>query len=73
MTMTVGSNLRALRGRLGLSQRDVARRAGVAITTVWGVENGHKPRADTIYRIATALGVDVNELEPGPPILEPEP
>ena len=55
--------LKELREERVLSQRDLARMAGLAQGTVWRLENGFKevhPR--TIRKLAGALGVEPEEL-----------
>ena len=55
--------LKELREERVLSQRDLARMAGLAQGTVWRLENGFKevhPR--TIRKLAGALGVESKEL-----------
>jgi transcriptional regulator with XRE-family HTH domain len=47
--------LRALRQQVGLSQRELARRAGVAPNTVRSAERKSVPGPDSRRRIATAL------------------
>lgn len=68
MTSLVGSNLRALRGRLALSQDELAERSQVNVSTIRGIEGGlvTKPHAGTLNRLADALGVSIGELEPNP-------
>ncbi len=46
-----------------LSQRELARMAGVTPATVWRLENGYKEaRPQTIRKLARALGVEPKEL-----------
>ncbi len=46
-----------------LSQRELARMAGVTHATVWRLENGYKEaRPQTIRKLAEALGVEPKEL-----------
>lgn len=47
-----------LRNAAGLSQKELARRAGVAVRSISEIENGSDPRVETILAIAGALGVD---------------
>ena len=69
MTTDIGSNLREIRGRLGLSQQELADEADVREKTIGDIENGLilKPQAGTIYRLAKALGVTVHELTTADP------
>jgi transcriptional regulator with XRE-family HTH domain len=50
-----GERLRALRYEVGLSQRELARRAGVASNTVRHAERGSVPEPESRRAIATAL------------------
>ena len=54
--------LQAARWDAGLSQRELARRAGVSQTTVWLLERGGGVRPATLKRIADVLGVRPTEL-----------
>ena len=56
----VGERICALRMERGLSQAQLARRAGVARTTVGELESGQTtlPAADTLLRLADALAAD---------------
>ncbi len=57
------AKLKRLREEQVLSQRELARMAGLAQGTVWRLENGFKEaRPLTIRKIAGALGVEPKEL-----------
>jgi len=61
--MSSESRLRAARESAGLSQSDLARRAGVSRQLVGAVEAGrHLPRVDSALALAEALGVAVDSL-----------
>ena len=70
----IGGRLRDLRGRRELSLRQLARKIGVSPSLLSQVENGKvTPSVDTLYQLATALGVPVaaffgasGSIEPGP-------
>jgi transcriptional regulator with XRE-family HTH domain len=68
--MDIGKRIRDLREERGLTQREVARRAGLTPSGVGFIEHGQtrKPSAETVVAIARALGVPVKELleEPVP-------
>lgn len=67
---TLGRNLRRLRGRLGLTQEEVAQRAHLSRVAVTAIESGlvTNPQAQTLARLADALGVDIASLgEPAAP------
>lgn len=56
-----GSNLRAARERLGLTQEEVAQRSGVHSTEVSRIEAGKRdPKVSTLKRLAKAV-----EVKPG--------
>jgi len=62
-TLPVLANLRTLRVRAALSQRDLARIAGVAHTTVVRLEAGDpNPLPSTVRKLARALKVRPAEL-----------
>lgn len=59
----IGHTTRDLRNQRGLSQGDLADRAGIARRTVQRIEAGDvRPHNDTVRRLAHALGVDVEEM-----------
>ncbi|MET9734465.1 BTAD domain-containing putative transcriptional regulator [Streptomyces sp. NPDC006458] len=54
-----GDALREARVRAGLTQDEVAHRAGVSVRTVRHIERGHvEPRKDTLTRLCRVLGYD---------------
>jgi transcriptional regulator with XRE-family HTH domain len=58
-----GLKLQRLREEQVLSQRDLARMAGLTHQTVWRFENGStNAHPQTIRKIAEALGVEPKEL-----------
>jgi len=60
---TLGKNIKLLRARRGLSQADFAEKAEISITFLSNIERGIKyPQPDMLSKIATSLGVGVNEL-----------
>lgn len=59
----LGSNLKAARTRLGLTQEQVAERSGVHATEVSRIEAGKRdPQVSTLVRLAKALDVAPGEL-----------
>ena len=57
--------LRDLRRRRGWSQVELAKEAGVTDETISNIERGeHEPRPTTLRKVATALGVAVEDLFP---------
>lgn len=58
-----GTYLRTLRRDLGLSQEEVAHRAGIHVTYLSGIERGRRnPSLKNIRRVALALDMAVREL-----------
>lgn len=59
----LGSNLRAARERLGLTQEQVAERSGVHATEVSRIEGGKRdPQVSTVRRLAKAVEVKPGQL-----------
>jgi transcriptional regulator with XRE-family HTH domain len=59
----IGENLRRSRFRTGLTQRELAQRAGTTQTTVARIERDSvHPEITTIRRLASALEVPIVEL-----------
>lgn len=54
--------IRMLRLKLALSQRDLARLAAVRQATISSLEQGHPARPSTIRAVAAALGVSVSQI-----------
>lgn len=58
-----GEKVRGLRRAKGLSQEELAFRAGIHRNYLGGIERGERnPALDNIAAIAKALGVDLSEL-----------
>ena len=58
-----GENVRELRRARGLSQEELAFRAGIHRNYLGGIERGERnPALDNISAIAKALGVDLSDL-----------
>eukprot|EP01037_Dinobryon_pediforme_P006124 gene6124-6199_t len=59
----VGLNIRRIRVSQGLAQERLAYDAGVDRSYLGGVERGEEnPTVDVLYRLATTLGVPIQEL-----------
>src|SRR3954467_1477871 len=59
----VGSRLRTVRQKLGLSQRSLARRAGVPSSTVSLIEGGRtNPSIGSLKRLLDAAGLSLGEV-----------
>src|SRR5260370_19184449 len=58
-TLAFGTLLRRARRAAGLTQEEMAERAGVGVRTISDLERGvsHTPHTDTVARLAKALGV----------------
>jgi transcriptional regulator with XRE-family HTH domain len=54
--------LRVLRQQRGLSKADLAAQAGIALSTLYLVEDGFDVRVSTLKKVAQALGVSAGEL-----------
>lgn len=64
-------NLRALRQRIGLSQADLAEEIKVSQSHIAQLESGKRfPSAQTLEKLASALGVEAFELFVGPEQME---
>lgn len=60
---TVGTNIRAVRDSLGLSQEELAHRSGVHRTYISGLERGiRNPTITIVHAIATGLKVSTSKL-----------
>lgn len=61
---TIGDNIKKLRLQKDLSQDKLARLADIAFPTLTKIESGETPNPtiDTVKKIATALGVSIDEL-----------
>lgn len=58
-----GKHVRSLRNKTGLTQEEIADRAGIHVTYLSGIERGFRnPSARNIRRLAKALGVPTREL-----------
>lgn len=59
------SQIKQARIRAGLTVRGIAEAVGVAPSTITAIEGGKKvPRADTLRKIADAVGATMDELWP---------
>jgi XRE family transcriptional regulator, regulator of sulfur utilization len=62
----IGDNLRRIRRREGLTQEELAARAGLHRAAIGLLENGHRvPRADTLVKLAGAMEISPVELFDG--------
>lgn len=59
-------NLRILRSKSGMTQKEVANKAGIAINLISRYENGYAiPRLNTLEYIAKVFGVKIGDLVDG--------
>lgn len=61
---TIGENIKRIRTKQGLSQDDLARKAGLKYSTLAKIEGDFvtKPGVQMIAKIAKTLGVSMEEL-----------
>ena len=61
---TIGKNIKKLRTKQGLSQDDLARKAGLKYSTLAKIEGDFvtKPGVQMVAKIAKVLGVSVEDL-----------
>ena len=63
MSAAVGLRIRELRGGLGLSLSELARRAGIGKSSLSDIEAGRRnPTIETLYALCTPLGVPMTAL-----------
>jgi transcriptional regulator with XRE-family HTH domain len=75
--MTLDADVvKRLRARAGLTQQELATRAGLSIAQIVAMEQGKRsnPRLDTLRKLATGLGCTVGELigDESPPARKPK-
>lgn len=63
MQQRLGDRVRSLRKELGLTQEQLAERAGLHVTYISGIENGSRnPSLNAIEALARGFGLDLSEL-----------
>ena len=61
--MTTGEKIKQARKRAGITQQQLADRLGISYVVISQYENNKRnPKVDTIYKIASALEIDVSAL-----------
>lgn len=61
--MALAQKIAYYRERAGLSQAALGEKAGVSQVAICKIETGqNKPRIETVFRIAAALGVEMSDL-----------
>lgn len=69
--MSIGRRVRSVRLAQGRSQREVAEEAGVGVSYMSRVENGHgEPSTRMLAKLAGAMRVEVSDFFDGEPLLE---
>jgi transcriptional regulator with XRE-family HTH domain len=58
----LSGRIEELRKKKGLTQEDLAAKAGLHRAYFWDIENGRNISIKTAYKIARALGVSLSEL-----------
>ena len=62
-TKAFGAHVRSIRQERGMSQEEVAHRAGIHVTYLSGIERGRRnPSVKNLRRLAKALGVRLPQL-----------
>jgi Zn-dependent peptidase ImmA (M78 family)/DNA-binding XRE family transcriptional regulator len=62
-TAQIAKNARRLRHDRELTQKQVAKKSGISVPTYSKIESGKaSPRVDTLYKVASALDVSIQEL-----------
>ncbi|MEX0954533.1 MAG: XRE family transcriptional regulator [Rhizobiaceae bacterium] len=73
-TAVFGPRLRRLRQAAGLKLKELAERAGLAISTISKIENDRmSPTYDVLLRLAGGLSIDLSSLLEGPSPAAPQP
>jgi transcriptional regulator with XRE-family HTH domain len=63
LNKTFGQNIRVYRAAKGLSQEDLAEKAGIKRTYIGSIERGEvDPRLGTVNKVANGLGMDAFRL-----------
>ena len=61
--MNIGEAIKKMRASVGLSQKELAERAGISATAVCNIEKGHSfPSKETIKAICDAMDIPVSWL-----------
>jgi len=61
---TIAKNIKKYRAKLGISQDKLSKLAGITLHTITKIESGvtSDPRIETVKKIASGLGVSVDDL-----------
>lgn len=64
MMTNTGKNIRSLRKKAGLTQKELAKKAGINEVTVRSYEAGkYAPKIETLKKLATALNCEVSDID----------
>lgn len=61
----LGTRIEELRRKKGLTQEDLAEKAGFHRAYFWDIEQGRNVSIKTIYKISKALGISLSEFFKG--------
>ena len=63
MQNVIGENIKRVRGKKGMTQKELAEKCNLATITIRQYESGKRePKTETLYKIAKALDVYILEL-----------
>jgi len=71
--MSIGERIKAERKRLGMSQETLSKAAGIAETTISGLENNRQQSTTALVRLAAVFNVRAEWIETGKGPKEAEP
>lgn len=61
--MSIGENIKKYRKALNISQKDLANKLNMPISTLANYENDHRePNIETLNKIASILGITINDM-----------
>lgn len=61
--MGIAENIKFLRKKAGLTQKQLADKTNLSIATIQGYEQGkYEPKTDTLYKLRKALDCNINEI-----------
>ncbi len=74
-SLPVGRRIKELREAAGITQQQLAVKAGLSVSNLSQIEQGQKadPRISTLYALAVALDVSLDAFVSGSQATEPEP
>ena len=64
--MAISDNIKKIRKEKNMTQKQLAEKAGLSIAAIQGYEQSkYKPKTEQLKRLAKALDVSVNDIDPG--------